>query len=75
VSVRTFSQATACGGAWGSVVVKTLRTALQVGRSRDRFPVSLGFFPWHLTVPCAMGSTEPLKLSTRLIVGVKAAGG
>jgi hypothetical protein len=33
-----------------------------------------GFFPWHLTVPCALGSTQPLKMSTRLILGVKAAG-
>jgi hypothetical protein len=45
-----------------------------VGRSRDRFPVSPGFFPWHLTVPCALGLTQPLKMSTRLILGVKAAG-
>jgi len=33
-----------------------------------------GFFPWHVTVPCALGSTQPLKMSTRLIMGVKAAG-
>jgi hypothetical protein len=32
------------------------------------------FFPWHLTVPCALESTEPLKMSTRLFLGVKAAG-
>jgi hypothetical protein len=49
-------------------------TALQVGRSRDRFPASPEFFPWHLTVPCALGSTQPLKMSTRSILGVKAAG-
>jgi hypothetical protein len=60
------------GGTWCSVVVKG--TALQVGRSQDRFLVSPGFFPWHLTVPCAMGSTQPLKMSTTLILGVKAAG-
>jgi len=50
--------------AWGSVVVK----ALLVGRSRDRSPVvSLGiFFPWFLpTKPCALRSTQPLKMSTR----------
>ena len=33
-----------------------------------------GFSPWHLTVPCALGSTQPLKMSTRIILGVKAAG-
>jgi hypothetical protein len=49
-------------------------TALQFGRSRDRLPVSPGFLTWHLTVPCALGSTQPLKMSTRLILGVKAAG-
>jgi len=49
-----------CIGAWGSV-------ALLVGRSRDRFPVlSLGiFFLVPLTEPCAMRSTQPLKVSTR----------
>ena len=37
--------------------------------------MSPGFFvPWHLTFPCALGSTKPLKMSTRLILGVKAAG-
>jgi hypothetical protein len=56
-------------GAWFSVVVNA-----QVGRSRDRFPVSPGFFPSHLTVPCALGSTQPLKMSARLILEVKAAG-
>ena len=49
-------------------------TALHVGRSRDRIPVSTGFYPWHLTVPFALGSNEPLKMSTRFILGVKAAG-
>jgi hypothetical protein len=37
-------------------------------------PGVAGFFPWHLTVPCALGSTQPLKMSTSLILGVKAAG-
>jgi len=36
-------------------------TALQVGRSQDRFPVSLGFFLWHLTVPCALESNSASK--------------
>jgi hypothetical protein len=33
-----------------------------------------GFFVWHLTVPCALGLTQPLKLDTRIILGVKATG-
>jgi hypothetical protein len=44
------------------------------GGSRDRVPVSPVLFPWHLTAPCALGSTQPLKMSTRLILGVMAAG-
>ena len=51
------------GKAWGSIVVK----ALLVGRSRDRFPVvSLGIFSVVLpTEPCALRSTQPLKVSTK----------
>jgi len=42
-------------------------TALLVGRSRDRFPVVLlGIFSVvSLTEPCALGSTQPLKVNTR----------
>ena len=42
-------------------------TALLVGRSRDRFPVvSLGIFSVvPPTKPCALRSTQPLKVSTR----------
>jgi len=41
--------------------------ALLVGRSRDRSPVvSLGIFLWFLpTKPCALRSTQPLKINTR----------
>jgi hypothetical protein len=28
----------------------------------------------HQTVPCALGSTQPLKMSTRIFLGVKTAG-
>jgi len=42
------------------------------------FPGSIpghwGFFPGHQTVPCALGSTQPLKMSTRTFLGVKTAG-
>jgi len=30
-----------------------------------------GFFPGHQTVPCALGSTQPLKMSTRIFLGGK----
>jgi len=33
-----------------------------------------GFFPGHQTVSCALGSTQPLKMSTRIFLGVKTAG-
>jgi hypothetical protein len=56
---------------WGSVVVKALRFKSE-GPGIDSGVA--GFFPWHLTVPCAVGSTQPLTMSTRLILGVKAAG-
>jgi hypothetical protein len=59
-------------GAWGSVVVKALRYKSE-GPGID-FRCRRVFFPWHLTVPCALGSTQPLKMSTRLILGVKVTG-
>ena len=37
-------------------------------------PGHWGFFPGHQTVPCALGSTQPLKTSTRIFLGVKTAG-
>ena len=59
-------------GAWGSVVVKALRYKSE-GPGIDS-QCHWGFFLWHLTVPCALGLTQPLKMSTRIILGVKAAG-
>ena len=32
------------------------------------------FFPGDQTVPCALGSTQPLKVSTRIFLGVNTAG-
>jgi len=49
-------------------------TALLVRGSRDGSPVTGDFFPGHQTVPCALGSTQPLKMSTRIFLGVKTAG-
>jgi len=60
-------------GTWGGVVVKALGLRLLVGGSRDR-SCHLGFFPGHQTVPCALGSTQPLKMSTSIFLGVKKAG-
>jgi hypothetical protein len=59
-------------GAWGIVVVTALRYKSE-GPGIDSL-CRRGFFPWDLTVPCALGSTQSLKMSTRLILGVKAAG-
>jgi hypothetical protein len=46
-------------------------TVLLVGRSRDRSPVVslVIFFPKLQTEPCALGPTQPLKLSTRKTAG------
>ena len=46
-----------------------------VGRSRDRSPVlSLGIFSEASDKSMCPGSTQPLKMSTRIFLGVKAAG-
>jgi hypothetical protein len=58
--------------AWGSAVVKELPFKSE-GPGIDS-GIAGGFSPWHLTVPCALGLTQPLKMSTRLILEVKAAG-
>jgi hypothetical protein len=55
-----------------SVVVKALRYKSE-GPGIDS-PCCRGFFPCHLTVSCALGSTQPLKMSTRIILVVKAVG-
>jgi hypothetical protein len=48
---------------------------LLVGRSRDRSPVvSLGIFSEASDKPMCPGSTQPLKMSTRIFLGVNAAG-
>jgi len=44
-------------GAWGGVVVKALGTVPGL------IPGHWGFFPGHQTVPCALGPTQPLKMS------------
>ena len=52
-------------GIWHRIVGQV--AALWIGRSRDRFPVvSLGIFSVvPPTEPCALRSTQPLKVSTR----------
>ena len=59
-------------GAWGGVVVKALHYKSEGPGIDSR--CRREFFPWHLAVPCALGSTQPLKMSTRIMLGVKAAG-
>jgi hypothetical protein len=56
--------------AWGSVVVKELR--LLVGRSRDRSPVENFSVAFDNSMCPAL--TRPLKMSTRILLGVKMAG-
>ena len=57
----------------GSVVVKAL---LCYSEGPGIYPRSChwGFFPKHPTSPCALGSTQPLKMSIRIFLEVKAAG-
>jgi len=42
--------------------------------NKKKIPGHWGYFPGHQTVPCALGSTQPLKMSTRIFLGVKTAG-
>jgi hypothetical protein len=50
-------------------------TALLVGRSQDRsLVVSLGIFSVASDNSMCPGSTQPLKMSTRILLGVKKAG-
>ena len=60
-------------GAWGSVVVKALHYKW-VGPRIDSRQWHLGFILWQLTFPCVPGSTQPLKMSTKIFLGVEAAG-
>jgi hypothetical protein len=56
-----------CGLGWCS----GYGTALLVGGSRDRSPVTGDFFPGHQRDPCALVSTQPLKMSTRIFLGYR----
>ena len=60
-------------GAWGSVVVKALRYQSE-SLGIDPQWCHWEFFPKLPTEPCALGSTQPLKMSTRILLGVKAVG-
>ena len=51
-------------GAWGSVVVKAL-CYQSGGPGIDSRWCHLGSFPWLPTEPCALGSTQPLKMSAK----------
>ena len=42
-----------------------------VGRGIDSELWRLEFILWQLTFPCAVGSTQPLKMSTRIFLGGK----
>jgi hypothetical protein len=55
---------------WGSVVVKALRYYSE-GLGIDPRCCRWGFFPKLPTEPCALGSTQPLEMSTRETLGGK----
>jgi hypothetical protein len=57
-------------GAWGGVVVKVLRYLLE-GLGIDPQWCRWGFFSEAPTELCALGSTQPLKMSTRKTPGGK----
>jgi hypothetical protein len=59
---------TVINGAWGSVVVKALRCQSE-GLGIDPQWCRWQFFPKLPTEPCALGSTQPLKISTRKTPG------
>ena len=59
--------------AWGGVVVKALRYQSE-GLGIDPQWRRWGFFPKLPTETCALGSTQPLKMSTGIPLGVKTAG-
>ena len=56
-----------------SVVVKALRYKSE-GPGIDSRRWCFKFILWQLTFPCVLGSTQPPKMSTRIFLGVKAAG-
>ena len=58
----------------GSGVTQWLRHCTTSRRVPGSIPSHWGFFLGHQTVPCALGSTQPLKMSTRIFLGVKTAG-
>ena len=58
---------------WGGVVVKALRYK-SMGPGIDPRWFHWEFFSEASTVPCALGSTQTLEMSSRIFLGVKAAG-
>ena len=58
----------------GPGVLQWLRHCATSRRVPGSIPGHWGFFPGHQAVPCALGSTRPLKISTRIFLGVKTAG-
>ena len=60
--------------ALGPGVAQWLRHCTTSRRVPGSIPGHWGFFPGHQTVPCVLGSNQPLKMSTRLFLEVKTAG-
>ena len=59
-------------GVWGSVVKALCYKSEGPGIDSERR--RLEFILCQLTFPCALGSTQPLKMSTGIFLGVKVAG-
>jgi hypothetical protein len=58
----------------GVAVAEWLRHCATSRRVPESIPGHWEFFPGHQTVPRALGSTQPLKMSTRIFLEVKTAG-
>ena len=64
-----------CYAGEGSVDrAKNIEVLRGVGGSRDRSPVTGDFFRGITQFHVPLGSTQPLKMSTRIFLGVKTAG-
>ena len=62
-NLESFAVSSLLSGAWGTVVVKALRYYSDGLGIYSRW-CHCGFFPWlPLKEPCALGSTQPLKMS------------
>jgi hypothetical protein len=55
----------------GPGVAEWVRYCATSQRVPGSIPGHWGFFPGHQAVPCALGSTQPLKMCTRIFLGCR----